>query len=181
MLTGGSSQVGSDVDHLKTNFQALREASAMLRDTCARNGLIAARARQAAAGTCADAKRLRGELFRAQLPRDARSGAVARRLVEEHLATHPAEEIAGAKTVVSALVNNAVVLGRGAIELRVSMRRGRLRIEVRDEGENAMVRAGMAETPHGLDIVDALALAWGASEGSTRVWAELGVSAPAAD
>lgn len=76
----------------------------------------------------------------------------------------------------SELVNNAVVHGRGAIGLRVSRRRGRVRIEVTDEGKDATIRTGIHDMPHGLDIVEAVSLAWGPYEGSTHVWAELPVS-----
>ena len=74
------------------------------------------------------------------------------------------------------MVNNAVVHGHGAIELRVSRRRERVRIEVRHEGKDATIQTGIHEMPHGLDIVEAVSLAWGAYEGSTHVWAELPVS-----
>jgi len=135
--------------------------------------VAAARACQRATRIRADSKRLRGELFRVQLPREPTSGALARRLLEEHLGADSPEQIADAKTVASELVNNAIVHGYGAIELRVSRRRGRLRIEVTDEGTDASIHSRVAATPHGLDIVDALSLAWGTREGSTHVWAEL--------
>ena len=111
--------------------------------------------------------------LRERLPRDPTCGAVARRLIEEHLGTARAEEIADAKTVVSELVNNAFLHGEGRIELRLSSRRGRARIEVSDEGNDAVLQTRRGQRRHGLDIVEALSLAWGAREGSTRVWAEL--------
>jgi hypothetical protein len=37
---------------------------------------------------------------------------------------------------------------------------------------------GIAEVPHGLDIVKMLSLGWGAHEGRTHVWAELRVRTP---
>jgi hypothetical protein len=181
MFTGGRARGVSEVDDLMATFQALREANAALRDTCARNALTAARARENATRTCADAKRARGELFHVELPREANSGALARGLVEHHLDTLLPEDIANAKTVVSELVNNAVVHGHGAIALRVSKRRGRIRVDVKDEGKHATIRAGSADRPHGLDIVNALSLTWGAREGSTHVWAELRARPPVAD
>jgi hypothetical protein len=179
MFTGGRSQVASDVGHLKADFHALRETTVVLRGTFARNRLIAARACENATRTRADARHLRGELFHVELPREPAAGGVARRLLEVHLGTPIAEELADAKTVVSELVNNAVIHGRGAIRLRVCRRRGRVRIDVADEGNDAPIRAGNAETLHGLGIVGALSLEWGAREGSTHVWAELAISAPA--
>jgi hypothetical protein len=179
LLTRNPARVTSDVDHLKADFDPLREASAVLRDKFARNRLATARARQNRTQTRADSQRLRGELFRVRLPREPTSAGIARRLLEEHLDTHRREEIDDAKSVVSELVNNAVVHGRGAIELRVSWWRGRVRIEVTDEGKDAAIRTGIHDMPHGLDIVEAVSLAWGAHEGSTHVWAELPVSTPA--
>jgi len=179
VFTGGSSQVASDLEHRKADFHVLCETSAGLRDAFTRNRVIAARACQRATRVRADAKHLRGELFHVELPRAPAAGGVARRLLDVHLGTELAEELADAKTVVSELVNNAVLHGRGAIRLRVSRRRGRIRIDVADEGNDATIRAGNAETLHGLGIVDALSLAWGAHAGSTHVWAELAISAPA--
>jgi hypothetical protein len=179
MFTGGGSQVASDVEHLKGDFYALCETTAVLRGTFARNRLIAARAYRHATRTRANTKHLRGELFHVELPRAPAAGGLARRLLDVHLGTHLAEELADAKTVVSELVNNAVIHGRGAIRLRVSRRRGRIRIDVADEGHGATIRAGNAHPLHGLDIVGALSLAWGAREGSTHVWAELAISTPA--
>ena len=178
LFTGGSSELVANLDHLKADFDALREASAILRDKFARNRLSTARARQARMQTRTDSQRLRGELFRVRLPREPTSAGLARRLLEEHLDTHRRDEIDEAKTIVSELVTNAIVHGAGAIDLRVNRRRGRVRIEVRDEGKDAKVRTGSADMPHGLDIVEAVALAWGAHEGSTHVWAELRVSTP---
>lgn len=60
----------------------------------------------------------------------------------------------------------------------MSWRRGRVRIEVMDEGKDATIRTGVHDVPHGLDIVEAVSLAWGAYAGSTHVWAELLVSTP---
>jgi hypothetical protein len=116
---------------------------------------------------------------RTELPRDPSCGAVARRLVEEHLATVCADEIADAKTVVSELANNAFLHGKGRIQLRISRRRGLTRIEVLDQGQGQRVQAGEQTGWHGLDIVDALALAWGTRKGRTHVWAELSTHGPA--
>lgn len=151
----------------------VRAQCALLGEACTRTHQTAAMALQTGARILADCRRSRGELVRARLPRDASCGATARRLVEGHLAAASADELSDVKTVVSELVNNAFLHGDGAIELRVSSRRGRARIEVIDEGEGAGVRASHQDEYHGLDIVDALALAWGTRAGSTCVWAEL--------
>lgn len=169
MLIGGRPETLSNAAELKSDFEALRWTNAQLRDMCARNHHIANRARE-------EARRIRGELVRVTLPRQPTCAALARRLVESHLISADAETVASVKTVVSELVTNAFVHGDGAIELRVALRRGRVRIEVRDDGQNASVRSHGGELFHGLDIVDALSLAWGTRAGSTRVWAELPAS-----
>lgn len=46
LLTRNPARVTSDVDHLKADFDALRDASAVLRDEFAQDRLITARARQ---------------------------------------------------------------------------------------------------------------------------------------
>jgi hypothetical protein len=151
----------------------LREQCAVLREACTRSQQTAYVALREAARIHADAQRSRGELVRARLPRDASCAAAARRLVETHLAGASADEIADVKSVVSELVSNAFLHGKGAIELRLSNRRGRARIEVIDDGDSGVAQVKPRDRPHGLRIVGALSLAWGTLEGSTRVWAEL--------
>ncbi|HSO97334.1 MAG TPA: hypothetical protein VLP43_00140 [Solirubrobacteraceae bacterium] len=56
------------------------------------------------------------------------------------------------------------------IELSVAISSDRLRIELSDEGTNVQLRV---HAGHGLQIVDALASAWGVYAGSTHLWAEL--------
>ena len=153
----------------------------LLRQACAQNQQTAVLAQQEAARIRADARRSRGELVRARLPGDVSSGAVARRLVEAHLGAASADELVDVQTVVSELVNNAFLHGKGAIELRISNRRGRGRIEVIDEGQGTAAQVKQRDGHRGLDIVGALSLAWGTNEGSTHVWAELPATGRAAD
>jgi serine/threonine-protein kinase RsbW len=80
--------------------------------------------------------------------------------------------------VVSELVTNAFLHGRGNIELRLRVQRPqRLVVEVVDEGRDAALEVRehdpQADGGWGLQIVDELALRWGAFEGTTHVWAEL--------
>lgn len=177
VFTGAISQAATELGHLRAEFDAFRAASAEVCGASVQVGQTAARVCERAARISADSKRLRGELFRVRLPRDETCGAVARRLIEEHLDGHPAE-IDAAKTVVSELTNNAFAHGDGTIHLWVSRRSGRVRVEVRDGGTGAVVRPVTDDRLHGLDIVDALSLSWGAREGSTHVWAELPTGAP---
>ena len=141
-------------------MELLRRAEELCRD--------AARARE-------QAGELRGELLRVPLPRHPSSGARARRLLETHLAQYPPLTLQDAKTVLSELVNNALIHGQGAIQVRLSHRHNRLRIEVIDEGTGAEIRItnrGL-DGGNGLRITDQLALRWGAHEGTTHVWADL--------
>jgi anti-sigma regulatory factor (Ser/Thr protein kinase) len=81
-----------------------------------------------------------------------------------------------AALVLSELVSNAVVHGRGRVTVR-AWRLGRhLRIEVIDEGtgEAPAIRGqGDGFGGHGLRLVDELSTRWGAHEGTTHVWADL--------
>lgn len=178
MLSAGNSEVGSDgVDgDLFAELGALRLRCAALREASTENQRAAALAQRESARLHADCRRSRGEILREQLPREPTAGAAARRLVEECLATASDDEITDARTVVSELVNNAFLHGEGRIELRLGRRRGRARIEVIDQGQGAVLRAGGGGGSHGLDIVDALSLTWGVGPGSTRIWAELPAS-----
>jgi anti-sigma regulatory factor (Ser/Thr protein kinase) len=104
-------------------------------------------------------------------------GSHARRLLERELTPGVSERVLDdVRTVVSELVNNAYVHGRGDIELRLSRSNVKLRVEVVDEGSGAAVdvrQAGAYGGGQGLRIVQALSSDWGAFEGTTHVWAEL--------
>lgn len=183
MRTGGTTDAGSDTlaSRLHDDIAVLLASRAALRDASVRIHRSAAELRQNSARIRADSQRLRGEILCAQLPRDPSCGAIARRLLEQYLNTATDQEIHDAKTVVSELVSNAFLHGKGTIALRVSARRGRVRLEVIDEGQHAADRARRREGGRGLEIVDELSLAWGAREGSTHVWAELPATGPAPD
>jgi len=107
-----------------------------------------------------------------QAPRIARS-----RVTERFASRLEREELGDAGLLTSELVTNAVVHGRGAIQLRASLNDERLRIEVIDQGEGfeRTVREPAFGTVggHGLNIVDALASRWGIHEGESHVWFEL--------
>jgi serine/threonine-protein kinase RsbW len=112
------------------------------------------------------------------LPRTPACAAVARRFVERHLSHVLAKPgLDDAKLVVSELVDNAYLHGRGEITLRLARHRDRVRVEVIDEGEGAAIeiRERGAEDlgGQGLNLVEAIATAWGAYEGTTHVWADL--------
>jgi anti-sigma regulatory factor (Ser/Thr protein kinase) len=115
------------------------------------------------------------------LPRDRSAAAVARAALRERfleaLGERRTSELA---LVVSELVANAVVHGRGEIALQVRADGDRVHGEVIDQGggfERQVRELGPAEVGgRGLIIVDALSSRWGIHEGTTHVWFELGSS-----
>jgi anti-sigma regulatory factor (Ser/Thr protein kinase) len=113
-----------------------------------------------------------------ELPRHAQAGKLARGFVDEHIAPAISDRALGnVKMVVSELVNNAIVHGEGHVVLRAEITPQTVRLEVVDEGtgEAPAIRKepGGADGGFGLRIVEALALRWGAFEGTTHVWAEI--------
>ena len=80
------------------------------------------------------------------------------------------------------LVGNALVHGRGQVELRLRLTRDRLVVEVADEGSHMPRRRRTGaedERGRGLNLVTALAHRWGArlTDGGKLVWAELDLAA----
>jgi anti-sigma regulatory factor (Ser/Thr protein kinase) len=115
------------------------------------------------------------------LPRVPECARIARRFVEEHM---PAEldpdSLYALKLVTSELVTNAYIHGQGQIRLRLNRYADRVHVEVIDQGHDAAVKIreqGPGLGGSGLKIVDRLAYAWGAHEGTTHVWAELPLDA----
>jgi anti-sigma regulatory factor (Ser/Thr protein kinase) len=116
-------------------------------------------------------RRHTGDAVCASLPREPGAAAIARRALERQLPQTCGHEVVDdAKTIASELVNNAFVHGRGQITLRVRVADDRLRIGVRDDGKGARLEVRQG---HGLQIVEALSVEWGASDFPTQVWAEL--------
>jgi signal transduction histidine kinase len=113
-----------------------------------------------------------------QLPRTSQAPGIARRRLSDSFGA----ELEGlerdtASLLVSELVTNAVVHGRGRIELHAQLDQDLLRVEVIDEGP------GFTWTVHehdfgipvglGLEIVDAEASHWGIRDDTAHVWFEL--------
>jgi anti-sigma regulatory factor (Ser/Thr protein kinase) len=98
-------------------------------------------------------------------------------LLREREAPH--EAVDRAMLVSSELVTNAFEHGEGQIEVRVSLGDDRVRIEVIDEGRDQAPAVRQQADDQmggwGLQIVDQLALQWGVFEGTTHVWADLGL------
>lgn len=109
-----------------------------------------------------------------ELPRTNQAPRIARKwLAESFAAQLDAREQETAKLLVSELVTNAVVHGRGRIELLAALDRERLLVEVSDEGPGLTSGHFHAVAGHGLWIVHAEASRWGIREGTAHIWFEL--------
>jgi anti-sigma regulatory factor (Ser/Thr protein kinase) len=86
-------------------------------------------------------------------------------------------ELDQAKLLVSELVSNAVMHGRGEISVRAQLNEERLLVEVTDEGSGFEREIRERDFDQvggwGFTIVDAVASRWGVHEGTTHVWFEL--------
>lgn len=118
-----------------------------------------------------------------ELPRSPAAPQLARQLVGDWLGSDLSlEDLYTAKLLATELVTNAVLHGRGQIQLRGEIDQDRVLVEVIDEGRGfeREVRASAFADLHGrgLMIVDAEASRWGVHEGTTHVWFELERSGP---
>lgn len=116
---------------------------------------------------------------RLELTRDEHAPATARWALGELIADCDAATVADACLLVSELVTNSVVHGRGEmITVHIdSDRPGRLRCEVVDDGDGFVPRGREDRLigGWGLDLVERIADSWGVRRGSTHVWFELSV------
>lgn len=116
-----------------------------------------------------------------QLGRDMLSAARARRFAAQHCRLWGCESnVDSALVVVSELVTNAILHGGSECELRLSLAKGALRVEVVDYGSgNPDLMAATAQDEHGrgLLLISALAAAWGVEATATgkAVWAQVSV------
>ena len=122
--------------------------------------------------------RLTVDTFETDLPRTRAAPALARRSLARWLATDvDGDELHTAELLVSELVTNAVIHGRGEVTLRAQLDDDRLLVEVIDEGggfERTVRQHDFASIGgRGLAIVDTAASRWGIHEGTTHVWFEL--------
>ncbi len=122
-----------------------------------------------------------GEVATISLDRAPAATARARRFVAAQLGATAGETVLHDVTLVaSELVTNALMHGEGRIELSLRTDRDRVRVEVMDQGSGAVVEKRERQLDMtngwGLQIVDQLSERWGASEGTTRVWAELSLT-----
>jgi anti-sigma regulatory factor (Ser/Thr protein kinase) len=120
-----------------------------------------------------------------ELARTPASARTARHQLADWLGAQRDDlEVIDATLLVSELVTNALVHGRGRIELRAQLDDDCLRVDVIDEGHGFSRTGGVVgergdggarhgDGGRGLEIVDAYASAWGIRDGTTDVWFEL--------
>jgi anti-sigma regulatory factor (Ser/Thr protein kinase) len=117
------------------------------------------------------------------LPSDASAAAIARQFVEDNRDHIRPDLIQDAQVLVSEIVTNAVLHGKGQITLLVRVDEPSIGVAVADSGDKLPVKPHGAPPPsqpsgRGLMIVDALASAWGVTPNSDPlpgkvVWFEL--------
>jgi anti-sigma regulatory factor (Ser/Thr protein kinase) len=117
-------------------------------------------------------------LIEVELPRDPAAASRARRLLDELSPGRlEADHLDTSKLLVSELVNNAVLHGRGRITLRVDVDEDRLRAEVIDEGsgfERGVRDDGLDQLGGwGLILVESECSRWGVHKGTSHVWFEV--------
>jgi anti-sigma regulatory factor (Ser/Thr protein kinase) len=118
-----------------------------------------------------------------ELPRTPESPRICRRWLEERFAAKLDDcQLATAKLLISELVTNAVVHGRGRIGVRAWSEGDHVHVEVTDQGTGFVwaIRTPRLDGRGGLGlvIVDAEATRWGiGEEATTRVWFDLQRSA----
>jgi len=109
---------------------------------------------------------------------DTSAPGLARAAAKRHLAGEVSPERLGELfLVISELVSNALVHGRGQVVLRLQLEQGTVRGEVIDQGggfEHEIRARGPEDVSgRGLFLVEALTNRWGIHEGTTHVWFEL--------
>ena len=112
------------------------------------------------------------------LPPDTSAPGLARAAAKRHLAGKVSpERLSELSLVVSELVSNALVHGRGQVVFRLQLDEGIVRGEVIDQGggfEHEIRARGPDDVSgRGLFLVEALTSRWGIHEGTTHVWFEL--------
>ena len=112
------------------------------------------------------------------LPPDTSAPGLARAAAKRYLAGEVSPERLGElMLVISELVSNASVHGRGQVVFRLQLDEGIVRGEVIDQGggfEHEIRARGPEDVSgRGLFLVEALTNRWGIHEGTTHVWFEL--------
>jgi anti-sigma regulatory factor (Ser/Thr protein kinase) len=121
--------------------------------------------------------------FQRELPRKPDASRLARWWLAECVGPDlDGRALDDANLLVSELVTNALVHGRGTIRISATAYASRLRVEVADQGPgfNRTVRERDIHRlgGWGLDLVATLASRWGIHQGRSHVWFELERSGP---
>src|SRR3954447_20701738 len=112
------------------------------------------------------------------LPHDRSAPTVARRTATRHFnGLLQPQRLDDLRLVLSELVSNAVLHGRGEVVLRLDFDGSTVRGAVIDQGggfEHELRVSGPADVGgRGLMLVEQLASRWGVHEGTTHVWFEM--------
>jgi anti-sigma regulatory factor (Ser/Thr protein kinase) len=118
------------------------------------------------------------ERFGTRLPHEVDAPRLARGLLGAWAgATLEPDQLDTARLLVSELVTNAVLHGRGTITLRAWLRADAVRVEVRDQGERFAFTDRRPEAAitsgWGLHMVSRESSRWGIGDDCARVWFEL--------
>jgi len=113
-----------------------------------------------------------------KLPPESSAPGLARAAAHRHLAGKiSSERLSELSLVISELVTNASVHGKGEVVLRLQLDDQVVRGEVIDQGagfeHEIRARGPEDASGRGLLLVDALASRWGIHEGTTHVWFEI--------
>jgi anti-sigma regulatory factor (Ser/Thr protein kinase) len=116
------------------------------------------------------------------LPRDQTAAGIARREMARRLPGESlGDRLGDVVLVVSELINNAVVHGRGEIRLALRLDGGRVWGEVADGGDGfaraVAVRPVDEAGGFGLRIVEGLTTRWGVRKFTTQIWFEMNLAA----
>lgn len=113
--------------------------------------------------------------FAVRLPRANEAAGAARHIVKQRLGDLLAEEaLADTLLVVSDLVSDAVLDGRGEIELRITFDGRRVTGGVTDEGTRATTSLQRHHPDDvGTSLLGSIADSWGRQEESNHVWFEI--------
>ena len=114
-----------------------------------------------------------------RLAADARSAATARHFVDTALRSWDCNDLLDVVTLlVSELVTNAVIHAGSEVEVEVRLAGGRVRVDVVDRSTEVVKRRDAEDddqSGRGMDLVEALASAWGIDlvPGGKSVWFEI--------
>jgi anti-sigma regulatory factor (Ser/Thr protein kinase) len=115
------------------------------------------------------------------LPRDPTAAGIARREIARRVGESLGDRLGDLELVVSELVNNAFLHGRGEIRLALRLDGGRVSGDVLDGGDGFPPTVSEHRPDEaggfGLGLVRSLTSRWGVREGASHVWFEMDLAA----